>query len=426
MKKLSLIVIFIVLGTFVYAASPAISVKKKSITKTGGFPQILQKASNTSTGETLFTFDIGPFTGILISPTGKTLGKPFSIAEPLDHECCFLGNSVAYNPVLQEYFAVYSPWDPGVTGSILAVHLDSHGKIKGKEITILEPIDPPKSNDLGDNSFPRLIFNPKTNGYVMIWERTEGIAAALLDENGKLTSPIKIIKSNPGSNGFYDNQRALDGRIEDVQWQASGKKLLVVFQQRFSGDFYGGESDDWLAVLDPLLQKPAKLRKINTSSIHYGGDISLGILPDDTACVIYNDNEGVKGRTISSKGKFSSAPFPAFSMDVPLNIPRVAFSTTAAGTVGLLIAHDHSPAPIGVLPENAWAQTLDTHCRPTGEAKIVDTLQDETDIGGFVFALPANPSDNSSQFIWMEATLKNPTTGQYVGYLRKLKLQVTP
>ena len=210
-----------------------------------------------------------------------------------------------------------------------------------------------------------------------------------------------------------------------MQWLASGKKLLVVFQQRFNDQ----ESDDWLAVLDPLLQKPAKLSKINTSPITLitgqpagSGDASLGILPDNTACVFYADHEMVRGRTINRKGKFTSAPFPAFSgsINTLLHVPKVAFSTTSEGTVGLLIAYEQ--VLFGVVPQNAWAQVIDDHGLPAGEPKIVDTLLNSMAVGTVLFAVPRKPSDTVFQFIWMQSR---------AGYggpndILKLKLQVTP
>jgi len=429
MKTLALFLISLVLVTCVYAASPTISVKSKSKIKQSGVN--FGRAINTSTGETLVSWlsDFNGVVGAILNGKGRVSGKPFYIVDSSHNDitCCFYGSSVTYNPVLQEYFAAYSPEKEG---SFYAVRLDQHGKVKGKQITILQGLNPPKPNDLGDNSFPHIVFNPRTNGYIMIWERTEGIAAALLDENGKLTTPIKIIKKNPGSNGFYDDQRDPYGRIEDVQWQPSGKKLLVVFNQRSDDpagrtmDVYYGLTDYWLVVLDPLLQKPAKVSKINTSPVTYvagwSSNASLGVLPDDTACIFYPDNDVVRGRTISSKGKFSSAPFPAFSgsIDVSLHVPKVAFSTTSEGTAGLLIAYEF--VLFGVVPQHAWAQVLDDHGRPAGQAKIVDTLVNDQASGAVLFALPRKPSDKLFQFIWMQSRGDSPAE------ILKLKLQVTP
>lgn len=419
MRTTSLSLVFLVLATCIYAASPTIAIKGKSTIpsiKNGCYN--FHQAVDTTTGETLVTWDQnGPLLlGAVINPRGKLIGKLFTIGQGGNY-----GSSSAYNPVQQEYFVAYSPEK---VGSIFAVRLDRYGKVIGKEITILKGINPPKPNDLGDNSFPYLIFNPKTNGYIMIWEKTEGMAAALLDKNGKLTSATKIIMNNPGSNGFYDKDRTAIGRIQDVQWLASGKKLLVVFQQHFSDI----EIDDWLAEIDPLLKTPPIVSKINTSPIVTAGafwdtDASLGILPDDTACVFYADNQMVMERTIDNKGKFTSPPFPAFSgsIDTQLTGPKVAFSTTSEGIVGLLVAYDAAFSP--VIPTNGWAQVLNDHGRPVGKAKMVDTFQNSVTTGTLLFAIPRKPSDTLFQFIWMENR-----AGGYGGpdNILKLNLQVTP
>jgi hypothetical protein len=429
MKKLALFIISILLVTCVYAGSPTISVKSKKQIRLTDFAYELEKSFNTLTGETLVIWlqNDGRLIGALISPKGKLVGKAFLLVNNL-----MFGASIAFNPSTQEYFVAYGPFDRSIVpyGSIFAVRLDQHGKRIGNEITVVEGVKPEKPNDLGDNAFPHLIFNPKTNGYIMIWERTEGIAAALLDKDGKLTSPIQIVKKNPGPNGYYDDQRSWHGRIYDVEWLAPANKLLVVFGQRFTDQppgGTGGQADDFLAVLDPLLQRQAKVSKINTDPLFLGiggsGLAVLGILPDGSACVFFADNEIVKGRTINSKGKFTSALFPAFSgpVDAPLYDSTVALSTTNLGTVGLLMAYRGTPS--GVAGQNFYAQVIDGHGRPIGDPQ---KIEDHTQVEGFqslLFALPRKQTDTRFEYIWLQSRFGNnsgPCT------ILKLKLQVTP
>jgi len=429
--RLVLVLVFIVCSSWIAdatSASPQIVIKKRSVRSLHEQGYGSSKALNTDTGNTLVIWreDYIGVVGQLISRTGRFQGKPFVIAKSSgkdDNFCCVWGSSITYNPITAEYFVAYSWFD---TGSILGVRLDSNAKVIGKEITLVAASSSPF------NAYPRVIFNPKTNGYVLIWDRTEGIVAALLDSSGKMNSPIVIVKKNPGSNGFYDDFQTnnssntdkhdpFNWRIFDVEWLGAAKKLLILFQQRFSAD----EADLWLAKLDPLLKRRPKVSKVSTTPIDLKASAwgywrgSLASLPDGTACVFYADQEKVKERTISSRGKLSSPPFAAFSgvIDEPLYDPAVTFSSTSSGTIGLLVAY--VIIPFGVSGQNSWAQVLDEHGLAIGEAKIIDTLVSAQPITSALMALPRKPSDTQFEFVWLQSRV-DPAPPK----LLKLKLQV--
>ena len=381
------------------------------------------KALNTTTGETLVIWQeqYNDVKGVIISPTGRVKTKPFYISSSA--EGLTSGSTVAYNPVTKEFLVVYSLFQGG---SILATRLDSQGKAVGKEFTVI-PVSSSHAN-----AFPHVIYDLQTNGYVLVWERTEGIAAALLDQSGKLTGSILIVKKNPGSNGYYDDQRTFDGRIFDVEWLQPANKVLVVFQQRFTDQpppptgigAPGGQADDWLATLSPKL-KPFSITKINKTpiSLNAWGNwlASLSILQDGSAIVFYADDQSVKRRKIDQRGKLTGPPSQAFSgtTNQPLHNPTAEFSTTSKGTVGLLMAYEI--VPHGLATAYVWAQTLDPQGRPAGAAKAVDRVIAAQATTSVLIALPRKPSDTLFPFLWFQAR-NNPAPPSMV----KLKLQVVP
>lgn len=421
------------LTSLLHAGSPQIIVTKKSVSHSYDLFFGYRKALNTATGETLVIWheDYVGVLGQLISPGGALKGKTLYIADrrsgdSSDPACCTRGNSIAYNPVTREYLVLYTGWR-AKPGSILAVRLNSVAKVIAKEFTVIQTISP-GVDGWGENAFPLVQFNPQTNGYTLIWDRTDGIAAALLDASGKLTGPIvNVMEGFPLDDPIGGIGDGFNGRLFDVEWIASANKFAVVFQQRFTdqppANMGGGQADLWLATLDPLLRSKPILMKINTAPILVGASdwgywrASLAILPDGSASVYYADQQTVKGRAISKLGKLSGRPFQAFSgpLDQPLHDPTVAFSTTSKGTVGLLIGYGLSPAS-----NSTWAQVLDSRGRPIGSSKMIETFYFAS--GSQLLALPRKPSDTAFQFVWIQPRLTQPGTG---GVL-KLNLEVRP
>jgi len=265
-----------------------------------------------------------------------------------------------------------------------------------------------------ENHHPSVIFNPHTNGYALAWDRTEGIAIALLDSAGKLTGSILPVMRNPGPNGYYDDwgeeHDGRDGhyypRVLGLAYHPASDKLLLVFQQRFSPT----EGDYWLATLDPALNNfhSSDLARINKNTVsfisdpywdlyHPGWGLSLVILPKGSALVYYADSESVKRRQIDSKGKPSGKAFPAFSgalKNAHLFYPNVAFSTISSGTTGLLIAAmpDSWPNKTAL-----YGQSLNSRGRPIGRPILLD----HSDAFELV-ALPRNDSDKVLQYEYFQ------------------------
>lgn len=414
------------------AATPQIVVKKKStfLPADDSFWFHMKSALNTLTGETLVVWKEDIFvsegaylgtqvTGRIISPKGNQTTK--KIAIPPDGR---LGHGVTHNPVRNEFLVVYTR-----NGSISGQRFDSNAKAIGKEFEIVPAT-------LENSNFrPFVIFNPVTNGYAVTWEREEGIAAALLDQSGRITGPFVIIKKNPDSNGYYDNWggQILAGspRVLGFAFLPSGNKLLIVFQQRFSET----NGDYWLATLDPTLKNisPSNLARINQKTVDFtpepswivsrsGWGASLATLQDGSSLVYFGDKTSVKCRKIDLNGKLSSIAFPAFSgrlKNAHLIDPEVAFSTISTGTTGLLIATQSDYQNRGI----AWAQALNSKGRPIGIPLAVNAVErPDYHMGSELIALPRTASDKLLQYVYFQ----NQGRGSGEAHTLRLDLDVQP
>jgi len=410
-------------------ASPQIKVTKKSYFVRPkswvwwhhpGFPK--STALNTDTGETLVIWQEANSTstfGRILKANGAATNKKFKISSPAFHYGC----GAAYNPATKEYLVLYTLEDHG---SVLGMRFDSNAKAIGKEFTVL----PETLTEI--HQFPSPIFNPQTNGYILLSQRTDGIAGVLLDESGEISSNSVLIKKNPGTNGYYDD--AHFSRILGAVLLPSGNKLLVLIQQR-SSEF---EFDYFLGNVDPMLKKVKSAKKINAESVQiprledgnprfFTWGATLAALPDGSAAVFYADHKSVNRRQINQNGKLSGPPSPAFSNPLSptsFSFPRVAFSTTAKGTSGLLIVSENSNIQD---PHFEWAQALDANGRSVGdpigvyEFPAYDTPGDSS-----LLALPRKPSDTLFQFEWIQPHYLFPPGEDLKGSILNIKLEVQP
>jgi hypothetical protein len=435
--------LFFVLGSFLQASDVQVTKKSYLERKVGSGAILCSSAINTATGETLVVWQGNATNGTILDPQGRRTKKEFKIpnSNP-NREGSPFGCGVAYNPITQEFLVVYHL---DVERSIHGIRVDSQARIIGKEFTVVG------QTSTNPDREPHVVFNPQTNGYTLVWDKWEGIAAANLDQSGKLSGSIVIVKKNPGKNGYFDERPTF--RILDAKFLSSGSKLLVVFTQRIDQI----KGDIWLAALDPMLAHvpTSNLVKLNKKHIDLGWNgfegsdpvvyfgwiyqgASLAMLQDGSAMVFYADGywNGVKRRKIDQQGRLSGVAHPAFSAPIAkahLSQPLVAFSTTANGTVGLLIAKqdnppkDRSNLPQAGDPNFAWAQALDSKGRPIGDpVAVFELLPDNVyDIGSALIAVPLNSSDKLFHFVWMTPTDHIPPKAGKDNILR-LELQVQP
>lgn len=296
------------------------------------------------------------------------------------------GLSVAYNPLLNEYMVAYD-----AEGTILLRRVAATGKPAGKAINITTDSLSASSN----NFRPRIIFNPTTHGYTVIWTREPGnstLVGASVTSAGKVNGPVFVIRTSCCGTWTLD-----------LDYLPLRNKVLAVFYEHTDTpnallvDYY-------LATLDPNLSSVA-ITKINTKpdvrdNEKLGStEASLAVLPDSSALVFYSDQAGVKGRKISSDGKVIGAPFVAFRAPqnkTILSEPSAVFSTTSKGSQGILVATEDN-VPTG--SANTWAQVLSPTGLPVGAPILVNsTTSTTTARDGQISVLPVAPGVSGFQF----------------------------
>ncbi len=432
------IILLLVLSAMAQAASPQVQVKKSVLAKSAdGFTYWPHAALNTDTGETLAIWQ-GPGKQIVFGKIIRSTGGSTKQEIPVIKGFAGQGSGVAYNPVTHEYLLVYNLGDLNPSDGIYGLRLDSHLKAIGKQFEIYPGTDATRSMN------PRVIFNAKTSGYTVLWERWDrgisgsrlsrhkttpspdaGISAIQLDGSGKITGNVVMIAKNPGKSDYYDDFCC--GRILDVAMLPTGKKLLVLFQQRNAID----RVDYYLARVDLLLQK-IKVKKFASYEIpanvhpnYPSRGASLAILPDGSAVVFYGDNDGIRRRATNSKGKLigkDSVAFPS-PLDVYVSDPHAVFSTIGNTTAGVLSTFQASADGTTTFT----AHVLDSKGFPIGEP--VSMYQYVLDVNGYpvpwgsaVAALPVKTLDTNFGFIFLQALALPDNKGNLI----KVNVDVQP
>ena len=371
-----------------------------------------QLAQNTVTGEFLAVWlqsdgSGGHLVGRITNKTGKTITPAMTFAD----DYWIFDLALAYNPIRNEYLLVYDdrPTDPGPR-VILGIRLDPAGKSIGNAINISKSIDTFRSN----NWNPRVIFNPKTGGYSVVWEHNENgfqLVGVSVSDAGKVGRAVVIRKAT----GDFPSHSALGCVPMDIAYhQPSGKLLVTYFRVRPDH-----AEDYFLATLDALLKKvPASASsKINKEPIHddyiagYGLESASIALHDNTGVIYFNDNTSVKQRAISLQGRPAGQITQAFN--APVNQTEFAyqkalFSAGPGGTSGILVA---IPSDYG----SVWAQPLDSNGAPVGTPTKLYTAS----ISSFALGqLPATAATHS--YLWLGTVNSNGRNG-----IVKLKLGVS-
>jgi hypothetical protein len=384
-------------------SNPKISFTKQLLVKEkfnveNSLPQI---ARNTKTNEFLFVWSSSnadssnPLFHIKrLSPEGNPIGseQAFSFVHGFF--------SITYNPQRNEFLLVYDDLFEGSESSLFTQRLTNTGKLIGTRSAF--------AKTPGTSNFsPKVIFNPITGGYTLLWNRSDGVVGQLLSDTAKPNGPVVMIHRT--SEGLFFPPF-------DLAYQPSQKKLLVAYFVGING-IDGG--DILLGTLDPLLKNINKsnLKKINVSPIvptnHllWGADIAF--LPDQSGVIFFVDNNGVKRRPISLKGTLSGPAAPAFN--APVNesvmiIPTAAFSTNSKGTFGILIGIPEADSLITA----SWTQVLDSKGLPVGPPLEIPIY------GAITHPLPVKPSAKDFRFIDF-GSVSNRTASDLI----KLTLKVT-
>lgn len=366
-------------------------------------PQIAQ---NPDTGESLVVWlgsnDSGNLVrGRFIDQNGRPKTAPITLASGY----WLFDLALAFNPIRHEYLVV---WDDRPTDGdryIIGLRLNSAGKPIGSQFFIYKPSPSPLANWC-----PRVIFNPVTGGYAIVWENRPNnsalgfqLLAASLSDTGKVNGPVLVIKK---AQGDFESHTALGCTPMDIVYHSPSGKLLVAYFAVRSDH----KEDYWLAALDPQLKTVAasaslKLNKepiLNTypwdAPPYEGASIATH---DNTAVVFFVDNNSLKRREISLQGKPAGEVLPAMNMDgLEFYDPKAIFSSTPAGTQGLLVATKWEETG----ENSVWGQSLDSNGLPVGTpAKLYTQPAGSAAEGPALTTLPNKTTNPVHPFVWLGA-----------------------
>jgi hypothetical protein len=357
------------------AGNPKITFNKKFIVSPGTSIGLYRVAFNTKASQFLFIWE----TNVTFLIKGKLLNaKGIPISGELDLGATYGFISVAYNPQNNEFLLVYDN-NLGNLGnptpnksSIFLQRISDAGKRIGNALEL--------TKSFPASSFsPKVVFNPLSGGYTLVWNRDDGMVGQLVSASGKPNGPVVMIHRT----------NALFFPPYDLIYQPSGDKLLVTYfvgNTQVNGDVY-------LGTLDPMLKngKESNLKKINTAPVNRENafwNVALAFLPDQTGVVFFADNDKVKRRPISAKGTLSGSSVPAFHDPKQgiRGLASAAFATNSKGTFGVLIGGDRS---------GTWTQILDSKGLAVGPPVLAPTAVVAT-----ILPAPVKPAETTFNFLY--------------------------
>lgn len=422
MKRLILSASFLLLC--VLASAQHVQVKKTPfIAKSGTIFNVnTSVALNTKTGQTLIVWervngDSHTILGRLMDAQGKPVGAEFVLVPytKASHP------SVAYNSTKNEFLLAYddNPNFALVVTSIYIQRLTQAGKLNG---SLLRVTADSLSSTLV-NYLPKVVFNPKTNSYVLLWIREIRNATQEGPNNGLVAVPITAGAALGGSivvvrPTIIDSGRVLEPILLDATFHPTTGKLILGYVQHISGtgltqvNYSLGNVNANLAGISN-----GNFTKINANPVNVSGfvwGLKFAFQSTGVGFVVFVDNGNTKRRTIDATGKLTGSSVAAFhspKANTKLFYPTVVLTNGAAGVRGLLLAVQDPLSTSGLA--TVWVQAVDGNGLPLGAALKVDTTSaTETAFGSQLVALPQAVTSTSYHFADFYALTQFTSPGQ--------------
>lgn len=423
-RKIFLILLCQLIAVWVSAQSIKTSKSTFIANETSVFSANQVAALNTKTGQTLVVWQKLTSTesvvlGRLVNSQGAAVGSPFALSTTAG----VAHPSVAYNPVRNEFMVAYDN-NPNVTlavTSIILRRLNAQGRPAGEETKIsTDAISAAMAN-----FYPKIVFNPKTNAYTVVWLReiansgqsddgTDGMVGALVTSTGTLSGPVVLIQKT-----VIESSRLWGPVTMDLGYHPANGKLIIAFVQVLSGT-NASQANYYLATLDPAFNgiTASNIAKINNAPVQlttgFTWGARLALFSSTPGFVFYADSANIKRRKIDLVGKLTGAPVVAFKApknNTRMAYPSVAFETNAKGTRGILIATQDAFRDTG--EASLWAQILDANAIPIGAPVRLDlTSTTTTALSGIVTRLPVKATDTLFRFASFYALVQFTAPGQ--------------
>ncbi len=422
--KLFLMFLVFLMITSVSFAQVKIKKSKLAAREPGFLHAFSQSALNTKTGQTLVVWERYASStdcqvlGRLLNSKGTANKDTFTFFDTLG-----ANPSVTYNPVLDEFLLAYDDnpvWDDNRTSNLFVQRLNRSGQNIGQPINVTGGLT------VKPNYFSRVLFNPVTQGYFVVWIRDAKLVGALLTSQGSLSGPVEDLSTS------YREPVALG-------YVSSSSKVFVLawWFDADSGGNLDSKASYYLAALDPELKnaKPNSFKKVNEKDITRGRSrfywaSSLAVLPGDTGVIVsYADSSSVKTRRFDINGKPKGHSFAAFEGSLrgaQLLNPTVSFWTNQEESVGLLVAvQDDDPTGSPNGESTSWGQFINATGKPAGSPFFIETTSlTETFIRCRLAALRGKTADTSARFIYLTG-VPEVIQGDFANEeLQKLTLEV--
>lgn len=404
MKRFFLILLIVSVCGFVEAQSQKISVQKTIFvpTATGVFEVSQVSATNTKTGNTIVVWEKSASSNTDHSIVARLLnsaGKPISPPYTLVNGPRAAHPSVTYNPIRNEFVLVYddNPLLSLVHCDVYVQRLTPGGKLLGLPVKATTDT----TSAIMANLQGRVVFNPVTSGYTLLWLREainsaqvtaakNGLVGVSLTNTGTVVGDVTILQKT-----ISEGNNLWDPVLVDFQVQPSSGNLMVAFSQVQSGTS-GGQSNYYLGRIDPLFRNVADSTfvKINTKPVFitpgFPWSARFGFQSTGAGYVIFVDAPNLKRRRLNADGSFATTPQLALrppKNSTQLFFPALAVANGPSGSRGLMIAVENAFSASG--NANVWAQELDQNGTGIGAPIRIDaTSSTSTALRLVLFTLP--------------------------------------
>jgi hypothetical protein len=395
-------------------------------------------ATNTRTGVTLIVWERVSSSGRLI--LGRLLnakGIPASPRFTIVDLTRASHPSVAYNPTRNEFLLAFDD-NPSLQlgrSDINVMRLNAQGRpISGT--TIRATTDSISSTMA--NFSPKLVFNPRTNSYVLLWLReiinsdqaddgNNGLVGVQLTGGGTLNGSAVLLQKT-----IIEENRLLGPIAQDTTFHPSNNKLLISSVQ-IKPESSGRNANYFLGTINADLSgvSTSSFAQVNSAAVDLSGGFAWGskiAFPTNTiGLLFFVDTSNIRKRKIDAAGKLTGAVITALrppKNNTRLFYPSVAFNTVNSLRRGILLAVEGPFSEAGAA--TLWAQTLDGNGAPIGAPVKVDTTgATDTAITSTLLGLPAVPNMTGFRFSGFYTLAEFTTPGQSFTNSGLVKLNLT-
>jgi hypothetical protein len=395
-------------------------------------------ATNTRTGVSLVVWERVANSGRLIM--GRLInakGIPASPRFTIVDVTAGSHPTVVYNPTRNEFLLAFDD-NPNLQLSrsdIYVIRLSAQGRPISGTTT---KVSTDTISSTMSNFSAKLVFNPQTSSYVLLWLReivnsdqaddgNNGLVGVQLTGGGALNGSAVLLQ-----NTVIEDNRLLGPIAQDTTFHPGNNKLLISTVQIKTGTS-GRNANYFLGTLNADLSgvSTSSFAQVNSAAVDLSGGFAWGsriAFPTNTSGLLFFvDTSNIRKRKIDAAGKLTGAVITALKPpknNTRLFYPSVAFNTVNSVRRGILLAVEGPFNESGAA--TLWAQTLDGNGAAIGAPVKVDTTGTaDTAITSALVGLPAVPNMTGFRFSGFYTLAEFTTPGQSFTNSGLVKLNLT-